>query len=322
MRFMTNCLAVVTATLLVCGQVSAELLILDGGNVIVEVAPPGSEDSFNALQPAGPYRDDVFLKEITFGGVTYKEDSSQIIPVYSAYVPSASDGSQYTGNRSRVNAEFGDNDTDSDGNPDPFTRYGLDPADKESTNPSIQDLSIASAFSTLSLNEGVDGEEAGYFVRLIFQAGVKDNDSANVVPEIILFERGNNDNTTIRAITGGTYHEPEYAENTITILPSQLTPLGIDIDTSEISAGQQLSYIGIDAAAFLGVGEEDDTIWGIELESDGGDFYGKMLGAEDPLVQLNFEVPVALKNPVGTIPEPTTATLLLLSSSLLLCRRR
>lgn len=282
----------------------------------VEFAPPGSNDVYNPLQPEGPYQDDVFLQDITFNGVTYSEAGGQIVAVQSAYV---------LANRQNANAEFGDNDTNSDGNPDPFTRVGLNPLDKESVVPKIQDTAIASAFSTLSLNEGLDGEPATgsnqYNIALVFTAGVSDNNNgSDAEPEFMLFERGNNDTTTLRAIIGGTFDNPTFADNAIVVQSGDFEPMGFEIDTSEISQGQELSVLGIDISDFF-TSYSGQTIWGLSIESTGGDFYGKMLGAENPLTQLDYNVPLDLINPNGAIPEPATLLLLIAGSGILLKRR-
>lgn len=260
-------------------------------------SPAGSNDTTN------PYQDDVLLESITFGSVTYSSNSGQLVAVQSAYV---------SVNAGDVNAEFGDLDTDvlggSDGNPNPFTRVGVDVSLQETTDPTIQNTTIASAFSTNSLIEGTDGENsAGFTFSLTFAAGIIDNDvGVDSVPELVIFERGNNDTTTIRAIVGGTYDNPTYAANTLTINPGELWNTGVSIDTSEIGAPQELGAIGIDVSDFGAT-----TIYGIEITSNGGDFYGQFLSADDPGSQIDPNVPTGLLNPQGTVPEPSSWALLL-----------
>lgn len=314
MKLFNVVIPVVGVLLMVSSSWATLLLPTD---VTFVTSPPGSNDPSN-LEPPGPYRDDVFLESITFDGFTFSENSGQIVAVQSAYV---------TANRQNVNAEFGDNDTNSDGNPDPFTRVGLDPIkDRESTVPKIQDTALASAFSTLSLNEGIDGEPASgpnqYKFELVFQAGISDNNvGADNLPEIILFERGDNDTSVIRAITGGTFMNPTYADQSVTLQNGDFFDIGIQIDTREINQGQDLTAVGIDLSDFFS-NYQGETVWGIEIESTGGDFYGKMVSAEDPLVQLDFDVPEPLINPNGVIPEPTSLILLSLGAASLLMRRR
>jgi len=263
--------------------------------------PAGSNNVGSTSSISNPFKDDVMLESIAFGSTVFSAGGGQFVPVISAYVSAG---------RPSINAERGDNDTGSDGNPDPFERVGLDPADHESTVPSFQDLAIASAFSTLSLMEGIDGESGSYTFSLIFGAGITDNNPAvDSVPEVVLFERGNNDNSTIRAIIGGTYDAPVYAANSVTLDPGAYKASGIFIDTFEIGSAQELSVIGLDLNDF----GTSNTIWGIEITSNGGDFYGQFLSPEDPGTQLNPNVPSGLLNPSGTIvPEPSQSLILIL----------
>ncbi|MBT8036446.1 MAG: hypothetical protein KJO21_02770 [Verrucomicrobiae bacterium] len=263
--------------------------------------PAGSNDTTN------PFTDDVFLDSIVFASGTVYSAGGGIRGAVSSFVSL---------NRNNINAERGDNDDDSDGDTDPFTRVGLDPMNYESTDPSFQDRSITSAFSTRSLVEGVDGESL-YRFNIIFNAGISDNDAGvDSMPEVVLFERGNNDTTTVKAIIGGTYNAPVYAPLSTTINSGNLTYTGLDIDTYEIGSAQSLNAGGFDANDF----GTTSTIWGLEIESNGGDFYGVFAVAEDPSTQLDSNVPQALINP-DAVPEPHTSMFIGITSLCLLCRR-
>jgi hypothetical protein len=276
--------------LFVVAAVSLEAVVLP--TAILTSVGEGSNDT------TSPYTDDVLLDSISFGSTTFSAISGQFVAGTSFYVSSG---------RANVNAERGDNDTNSDGNPDPFARVGLDPSLYESTDPAYQDLALSSAFSSLSLTEGADGEAASYTFVMTFAAGITDNDvGEDSVPEVVLFERGNNDTSTIRAITGGTFDNPTYAENSITIKPGGMWNTGISIDTFEIGGGQELAAVGIDLSEFGSAG----TIFGLEITSAGGDFYGQMLSPEDPETQLDYDVPEGLINPASVVPESATYALL------------
>ncbi len=284
-------------------SLQAILLTPDGISTLV---PSGSNS------PTAPYTDDLLLDTITFGGVTFDADLDQIITVASLYVESG---------RANINAEWGDDDTSSDGNPIPFERFGLDPADQESVDPAIQDLALASAFSSRSLTEGNDGEGTGSVFRITFSAGVSDNDSAiDSVPEIVLFERGNNDTTSIRAIIGGTFLAPIYAPTTVTINPNQMWNTGLLVDTTEIGASQELAAIGIDLNDFGATG----TIFGLEIDTNGGDLSGIFATIQNESTQVDPSVPEVLNNPLGTVPEPSALSLIfgLCSLGLTISRRK
>ena len=258
-----------------------------------------------------PFTDDIMLDSLTFGTTTLNATSGQIAAVQSTFVVSG---------RTNTNAEWGDNDDDSDGNPDPFTRVGLNPANQESTVPAVQDLALASAFSSLSLSEITDGEGGGSVTNFIFANGVIDNDSSlDDSPEIVLFERGNNDTTTIRAITGGTFDNPVLT-GSVTITPDDMWNTGISIDTVEISNVQELAAIGIDLNDF-GITDSNTIVYGLQIETEGGDFGGFFQAAEDPDSQFS-EVTNELLNPSATIPEPSSLLLTGVFVGLAASRRR
>ena len=284
-------------------------------NSITIRVPSGTSD------PDGvePYTDDVFLDTLTFGSETLDVGTEPFVSGVSVYVASG---------RENINAEWGPDDDAADGDTDPFTRAGLDPADQESTDPAIQDAGLASSFFSLSLNEGSDGEGQGMesVMHLTFAEGIRDD--ANGLPELILFERGNNDdNTRIQAITGGTFENPTFAPNTVTINAGDLWDSGISIQTNEIDEGQELGVGGIDLGDF-GIGAET-PVFGFAIASTGADFFGQVLGAatDDPNPSTT-ETPEDLLNPDGSagttqVPEPAAWGLLsgILAFAAVVCRR-
>ncbi|MBC8134946.1 MAG: hypothetical protein H8F28_03555 [Fibrella sp.] len=196
-----------------------------------------------------------------------------------------------------VNAEYGDSDTNSDSNPNPFVIAGVSAASAESTNPAIQRPSIRAAFNSLSLVQGIDGEGAPYVLDLIFQRGINDNNAAlDAAPELVFFERGINSTYSVQVITGGTFAAPTFAPNTITInsgattgVAAQSRATGYFIDTVEIAGGQQLGATGIDLNSFFN--GSVSTIFGVRItDTNGADLYGNFLSA----VSTNQFVPVPL----------------------------
>jgi len=282
----------------------AEAILVTPESITFSV-PSGSNNPSNP-SASDPYTDDVFLDTITFGSTTLGASGGQIAAIQSAFVESGRDD---------VNAEWGDDDDGSDGNPDPFTRVGINPFSsdgsvnldvQESTDPAVQDIALASVFSSLSLTEITDGEGNVSITNYIFEFGISDNDNGeDSLPEILLFERGNNDNTTVRAIVGGSFDDPTLRGG-VSIEPDDMWDTGIHIDTTEISEIQQLAAIGIDLNSF---GINDGTIvYGLQIETDGGDFGGFFQAAEN-VEQFTDDVPDSLKNPGATVPEPSAFAL-------------
>lgn len=289
----------------------------------ITVSVPAGSNNPASPSSTNPYTDDVYLESLTFPGGSLNASSGQFSTVQSAYVVSG---------RENTNAEWGDNDDNSDGDPDPFTRVGIDAFNpdgsvntivQESIDATIQDIGLASVFSSLSLTEITDGESGVSITNFTFFNGITDNNNdVDDLPEIVLFERGNNDTTTVRAITGGTFANPVLAGTDVTISSGAMWNTGIWIDTTEIANGQELAAIGIDLNAF---GITDGTpVYGIQIETNGGDFGGFVQTADDPQNQFS-PVPAGLLNPQATvIPEPSSQLFfaLLVSTSCLLRRHR
>lgn len=255
--------------------------------------PDNSNSDVAGNHPSTAYRDDVLLDAITFGDVTFTNSDGNFSAGLSVYV---AEGRPY------VNAERGDVDDNSDGNPDPFTRVGLDPNNYESTDPAYQDAALASAFSSLSLTEGTDGEGRRSVFRIVFDAGIADDSAAvDGVPEILLFERGNNDHSTIRAITGGSIQNPTYAPNAVKIAPRDMWASGVFINTHEIGGGQELGIAAYDLNTF----GTSNKVFGIEIDTRGGDFYG-LFSAATPIAQYT---PTVIDHNNTVVPEPSSFAL-------------
>lgn len=262
------------------------------------------------LTGATAYVDDVFLSTVTFGSTTFSTAGGQFRGVGNVNVVSGA---------TNVNAEYGDFDTGSDGNPNPFVIAGLNPADSESTNPAIQRPSIRAAFNSLSLVQGIDGEGAPYVLDLIFQRGINDNDAAlDSVPELIFFERGVNSTYSIQVITGGTFNAPIFAPNTITVNSGatgganpQSRATGYFIDTVEIGTGQELGATGLDLNSFFN--GTATTVFGVRItDTNGSDLYGNFLSAAS--TSQFVPVPAALQGDgflAETVVIPETGTGLL-----------
>lgn len=291
--------------------------------VTVTLPPTGTSNNpgtVNGNAPgtsANPYTDDILLSSITFGSgksaVTFQSSNNSFFPVLQTWVVNQPE---------TINAEFGDNDNGSDNNHNPFVSAGVVPAGtdlttdpnptRESTDPKIQLPAIKAAFNSLSLSQGIDGENNGavstYTVQLVFQNGIKDNNSTNsptsntpdITPELLFFERGVNSDFSVQAITGGTFNNPTFAPNTVTVLRADMFNSGININTIEIGESQPLGVIGIDMNEF-GINNNNTAIYGVRITStsDGADLYGNFVSAATPGTQF---VPV----PSALVPEPLT----------------
>lgn len=261
---------------------------------------------------ANPYTDDLLISTITAGGVTFSRDLGQIVRGNNAFVRSFA---------SSVNAEFGDDDDGSDGDPNPFVAAGLlNEGDlltsqlRESTDPSIQNPSISAAVNSFSLSQGVDGEGSDYVLDILFELGVNDNAAGlDPVAEFLIFERGMNSDVRLQAIVGGTPENPTVLNTTFDILRGDFTGTGIHIDTIEIGSSQQLGAAAIDLDD-LGVAS-GQQVFGLRITSLNGS------GADIPALFALAQNPVTQTSPPLT-PEPTTPVLFLLGTLFLARRRR
>lgn|GEM_PF-3429652 len=252
---------------------------------------------------SNPYTDDVMLTEIIFAGATYQAGGDAFRAV---------DWATVLEGRSSVNAEFGDDDDGSDGNPNPFVTAGiinegdeLTSALREGTDPETQDAAIRASFSSLSLNQGIDGESNDYLIQMVFQNGITDNDpNTDFAPELVFFERGVNSDFEVQLILGGTLANPVLSD-AVTILRTDLWRTGIQINTIEIDNAQELGAVGVDLNEFnIAPGS---AAYGVRIRSindSGADLYGSFLAAEDPEKQY-VPVPPGLQ----AVPEPGTIAL-------------
>ncbi len=250
------------------------------------------------------YVDDVLLQSVTFDGVTL----STLRPSLSS---SQGSGALVTTGRNLVSAAYGDTDSNTDGNDNPYVKSGSGTTAYSATvnqTPAVQDTAIQAAYSSLSLSEGISspgqGGTAGaidYTFRLLFQEGIVDGSSAaDNVPELIIFERGVVGSTqsdyTVRAIIGGTLTNPTFAPTTVTVLRANQTPSGIVINTIDSTAAEQINVAGIDINEF-GIANSNQAIYGIEFTSingSGADIFGLALTAASPSQLRGQAVPEPL----------------------------
>lgn len=244
-------------------------------NSISVSTPSGSNDTSN------PYTDDVLVDTLNFSDATFEANGSNGNSFRSVQ------RLKVTGDRSQTNAEWGINDDGNDGNDTPFAKAGFAGESQETTDSKIQDATLLEAFNSRSLSEMADGEDQGNFgYKMIFENGLTDdNDNPDDVPEIILFERGLNDEFNIQLITGGTFDDPDLT-NTFTTTPNSnaFTPTGIEVETVEIEGStQEIGVLGLDFNDFgLSSGE---TVYGIKInapDGEGPDLNGAFLASEDP----------------------------------------
>ena len=254
--------------------------------------------SIGLSQPSGSnnvegeaYTDDIYLDSLEFGSDANFSSQNSF---------SALSAIEVLEGRKEINAEWGDNDTNSDGDDAPFAKIGSDPNLQETTDPSLQDPALLNVFNSLSLTEMSDGEGNGNFkFRALFSQGLTDdNDAVDNVPELIFFERGRNDEFTIQAITGGTFANPTLSD-AVTLNSSNFWESGVNVNTQEIGGSQEIGIGGIDLNA-LGL-SNGETVYGFELTTEnqtGPDLNGMFLATEDP----DRFTPQTVK----AVPEPTT----------------
>jgi len=283
-------LLVMLSAALIAAESQAALVL---PTAITVSEPAGSNNPMT-----GAYTDDVFLASLTFPGVVFSSGAS--FSAVRDFVVLAG--------RENINAEWGDADTGTDGDDNPFLKAGLNPADQESTVPSIQEPALINAFNSLSLSEMSDGEGGLLAFKVLFQAGLMDNDplSLDTVPELVFFERGMNDSFDIEVIVGGTFDDPLYSGR-FSVSSNAFWPSGISVNTTEIDDAQQIGVAGIDLNDFgLGAGA---IAYGFRLTvtAGGPDLNGFFLSTDDP---ANF-LP-----PLDATPMPLPSSLLLMLAAL------
>jgi len=232
----------------------------------VTVPPNSTNGTRDGLSKPNAYWDDIYLETITFTSGTFTQ--SQLREVLATSL---------TFGRAGCRADYGDMDTDSDGDPNPYVRAGV-------PEPPItyaeQDAAITAALSTFSISEGI-AEMSHYGLNVMFDEGVADNDPArDGVPEIILVERNVAAEFQIEAIVGGTVSSPDYAPNCLQISGSEFWVSPYWIDTVG-GPGQVLAAVGFDISDFgMPAGQ---PIYGLRFTSfSGADITGFFLSSTDP----------------------------------------
>jgi len=222
--------------------------------------------------------DDVILSTIRFvvrttgpqadRTVTFNGANGQIIPGLASVFLEGGGGTN-------VNAEWGDNDNNSDGDHNPFAKAGFPNAPQESQDVDVINATLLQVFRSLNLMEGVDGEDENFRLQIVFENGIRDNNGSAVdpTPEIIIFERGLNSDVAIQLLLedGGVTDE-------LTIPANAFRDSGINADTVEINGGQPMGVVGIDLNEFTGAGfnPTTDVVVGARFGSAGGgaDIFG------------------------------------------------
>ena len=309
--------AAAAAVLVGLTGMETEAAVIIPSNVVV--SPPD-----DTTDPSDPYTDDVLLESLTFDdgtvdGTDYEASNGSFSVVRDFRVLEG---------RSRINAEFGDNDNgvtgDDDGDDNPFVKAGIvapgtvltdGGSIQESTDPAIQDAALLNAFNSRSLSEITDGEGKGLLqFEVLFQDSLAFDDvGGDSLPDIVLFERGNNDEYVLELITGGSVDAPVLSSG-VTISDGDLGSAGFSIDTLEIGGPQEMSVGGFDLVDFGLM--SGDTAFGFRLTTtDGPDLGGFFLAAENPSA---FGPPLT-----GEVPLPASSLLLLAGlGGLAVLRRR
>jgi hypothetical protein len=228
--------------------------------------------------------DDIELLGITFGGVTFDGTFGEIIPGLASVFLEGGGGTN-------VNAEWGGADNNDDGDHNPFEKAGfpIPPNNQETTNVDIIDATLRVVFRSLNLVEGIDGEDQNFRIRLDFERGVIDDDpgAIDIVPEIIVFERGLNSDVAVTLLLadGG-------ESNELFVPRAAFRDSGIDINTIEINGGQPLGVVGIDLNEFSGPGFDPvtDVVVGVRFGSAGGgaDIFGVYGASKNPVDLFDF----------------------------------
>lgn len=290
--------ALCSAVAILCAGEAAALTIPATG-IAVSVPAGGAAPS------GGVYTDDVILESLSFADATFATgDSFRSIVAF-----------EVLEGRGNINAEWGDDDDDGDGNDTPFAKAGFAGADQETVDPAIQDATLLNAFNSRSLSEMSDGEGGTTQFKVLFSNGLYDNDvGADLVPELVFFERGMNDVFDVELIIGGAFDDPIYSE-AVRVDSADFWDTGISVDTVEINGAQEIGAGGLDLTDFgLGAGE---AAYGFRLTyvSGGPDLNGFFLSAENP---ADFIDPL----PVSEVPLPAAAPLFLTALAGLAALRR
>jgi hypothetical protein len=240
--------------------------------------PDGTQDP----DKSSPFTDDILLDSLKFS------DSDGNTATYDGTNGSFRAASQFevlTG-RDYVNAEWGDDDSDADGNADPFTKAGFAVEDQETTDPTIQDAALLNAFNSLSLSEITDGENStgsSFSFKVLFDGSLAyDAVGGDALPDLVFFERGLNDVFDVELIIGGSFAHPIYSA-VRTIDSKDFNKTGFKINTVEIKSAQDMGVGGFDLEDFGLSGT--DIAYGFRLSAEGKsgpDLGGFFLAAADP----------------------------------------
>ncbi|TNC63750.1 exosortase-dependent surface protein XDP2 [Rubellimicrobium roseum] len=290
---LVNQLAVVAAASVATFASVANAAVIHPTAVTVTV-PTGAAASTSTT--AGTvYTDDVLLDSITFGSTTISGAASF----------SAVKRFQVLTGRAHINAEYGDKDTASDGDSNPFAKAGViagqapTATERESVTPAIQDAALLNAFNSRSLTEMSDGEDnQEYSFKLLFANGLNDDSSdPDITPELLFVERNGNDaNIWVQAIIGGTFGNPEYSNEVKVGSDTYWSGSKILVNTVEIDSPQLLSFGGFDLNDFgLAAGT---TVYGLKVRAKGADLNGMFLASADPTRFTPALVPVPASLPL------------------------
>ncbi|MEM9302167.1 MAG: exosortase-dependent surface protein XDP2 [Pseudomonadota bacterium] len=249
-----------------------------------ETCTLGGGASCTGTLSTGAVTDDLQLDTIIFGAVTFDGAAGEIIPgLASVFVEG--------GGGTNVNAEWGDDDDNDDGDDTPFEKagYPIPPATQETSDIDIIDATLRTVFRTLNLAEGIDGEDQDFRINLEFERGVVDNDGSmpDPVPEIIVFERGLNSDVSLILLLadGGESDELE-------IDRGDFVSTGFRLNTIEIGGDQILGVVGVDLNEFSGAGFDpaSDVVIGVRFGSAGGgaDIFGVYGTSEAPVLLEDF----------------------------------
>ncbi len=268
--------------------------LASGASNAVPLHPEGIETytSEAARSLGNPYRDDVYLGGIVFGGTQYTFLENMV----------AIAEFEVLSGRANINAEWGDWDDAQDGDASPFAKAGFDPSLQETLNPLIQDLTLKQVFNSNSLTEMSDGEGGGIFsFKAAFSQSLVDNMfGLDAQPELVLFERGRNDRFDMRLITGGSFEDPNVSD-WLAVDSRQFAPSGIHVDTVEIASPQEIGVGGFDIDQFGVPG--GTRVYGLEIRSRDG------TGPDLNGMFLTAETAASLGPPLLPVPVETSALL-------------
>jgi hypothetical protein len=282
--------SILLSTLALAPVAPANAASIDATSLFVDVFA-GTNNPVGAGLRMAPgtdvYVDDAFLTELVFPDVTFSSSGNF----------GTTAGLEVLTGRNQVNVEWGDLDSASDGDDHGMAKINQQATSQEFTDPAIQDRALLTIFSGLSLTEMTDGEGgATYSFKVAFKNWIRDNNNGvDGVPEIVVFERGRNDNFNVRLITGGTFDLPVVTDP-LSISSSSFTDVGFRVNTREIGAPQTL---GVGAYDLNDWGlENGETVYGYIFEGTGAD----MAGIFSSGFNDQFTAPIYMSSPLPAVP--------------------